>query len=148
MRIALIAIGAAAAILLFLVLRPNDDAESRTERFGVQTVATTDTTPTQTDATTTEAVAPRRVGLNARIVVREGRVRGGLQRLRVQRGGEVVLVVEADVRDHVHVHGYDRMADVGPGRRARVRFRATLPGRFEVELEESGLQIAELEVRP
>jgi hypothetical protein len=56
--------------------------------------------------------------------------------------------VRADVSDHVHLHGYDIMRDVSPGRPARLRFRATIPGRFEVELEDRRLQIAQLEVRP
>ena len=50
---------------------------------------------------------------------------------------------------HIHVHGYDLVAGVGPGLPpARIRFRATTPGRFEVELEDRRLQIAQLEVRP
>ena len=48
----------------------------------------------------------------------------------------------------MHLHGYDLMADVGPGKPATIRFTATAPGRFEIELEDRGLQIAELEVRP
>jgi hypothetical protein len=52
------------------------------------------------------------------------------------------------VSDHVHLHGYDIVRDVAPGRPAVIRFRATTAGRFEVELEDRGLQIAELEVRP
>jgi hypothetical protein len=48
----------------------------------------------------------------------------------------------------VHLHGYDVMVDVAPGKPARLRFKATIPGRFEVELEDRGLHIAELEVRP
>jgi hypothetical protein len=60
----------------------------------------------------------------------------------------VALVVRSALTDHVHVHGYDLMADVAPGAPATIRFTADAPGRFEIELEESGLQIAELEVRP
>jgi hypothetical protein len=66
----------------------------------------------------------------------------------VERGRRVRLVVGADVSDHVHLHGYDIMRDVALGRPAVIRFRATMPGRFEVELEDRGLQIAEIEVRP
>jgi hypothetical protein len=56
--------------------------------------------------------------------------------------------VRADVSDHVHLHGYDVFRDVSPGGPARLRFRATIPGRFEVELEDRKLQIAQIEVRP
>ncbi len=59
-----------------------------------------------------------------------------------------MLVVRADVSDHVHLHGYDLMADVAPGAPARLRFTADVPGRFEVELEDLGVPIADLQVRP
>jgi hypothetical protein len=48
----------------------------------------------------------------------------------------------------VHLHGYDLSADVAPGAPATIRFEANAPGRFEIELENTGVQIAELEVRP
>jgi hypothetical protein len=75
-------------------------------------------------------------------------VLGGLARPRVEQGQRVRLVVGADVSDHVHLHGYDIMRDVSPGNPAVITFRATTAGRFEVELEDRGLQIAEIEVRP
>ena len=71
-----------------------------------------------------------------------------MKQLSVQRDRQVVLVVESELTDHVHLHGYDLMADVAPGAPATIRFKATAPGRFEIELEDRGLQIGELEVRP
>lgn len=135
---------AAAAVVLFLVLRPDDDASP--------TAATTRTTPqAPAPAGTPSPDAPPRPRTSAtrvRIVVRDGRPVGGVRRVVVPEGGRVVLVVHADVRDEVHVHGYDRLRDVRPGRPAHVVLRATVPGRFEVELEERHRQIAVLEVRP
>jgi hypothetical protein len=66
----------------------------------------------------------------------------------VKQGKQFVLIVSADVSDHVHLHGYDLMADVAPGRPARIRFKASIAGRFEIELENRGLLIGQLEVRP
>ena len=83
-----------------------------------------------------------------RVNVRGGVPAGGIVRESAGKGDRVVLVVTSDVSDHVHVHGYDLMRDVGPGKRARIAFRATLPGRFEVELEDRGVQIALLTVNP
>jgi len=82
------------------------------------------------------------------VTVRGGAVQGGVRTERVEQGEQVVLVVRADVADHVHLHGYDRMADVAPGAPAQLGFRATIPGRFEVELEDRKLRIVEVEVRP
>jgi hypothetical protein len=143
-RIALVVGTLVLVLVLFLALRPGDDDESA----GTTTAATTSaqtTTPATTDATTTTAPAgPRRI----RVTVRGGTVAGGVQTVRVEQGEQVVLVVRADVSDEVHLHGYDRMADVAPDAPAQLGFRATIPGRFEVELEDRKLRILELEVRP
>jgi hypothetical protein len=121
----------------------SDDESAPTTTIGT-TSTETSTTETTTTATTPPASGPVTIG----IAVREGRPVGGIARPTVEQGDRVQLVVRADVSDHVHLHGYDRMADVAPGRPARLRFRASIPGRFEVELEDRGLQIAELTVRP
>jgi len=55
--------------------------------------------------------------------------------------------VTADRADEVHVHGYDRMVDVEPGKPAVLEFTANLPGVFEVELEEASLKLVELQVQ-
>ncbi len=52
-----------------------------------------------------------------RIVVRSGKVRGGIQRATVEQGKKVAIVVGSDVADDVHLHGYDRSADVAPASR-------------------------------
>jgi hypothetical protein len=137
--------GAAILVALFLVLRPSDDDDDE----AAPPPPPTRTTTTGATTTRTTTTRPRPPGPTAiRIVVRGGRVVGGLRRARLEQGERAVLVVRADVSDLVHLHGYDIMRDVSPGRPARLRFRATIPGRFEVELEDRRLQIAQLEVRP
>jgi hypothetical protein len=64
----------------------------------------------------------------------------------VKRGDQVVLVVSSDTADEVHLHGYDLSVDVPAGGTVRLPFTATDPGRFEVELEHTGVQIAEITV--
>ena len=146
-RVVLALAGAVIVVGLFLVLRPGDDDDNDDEAAPPPPLATTTTTGTTTTRTT--ATRPRPPGPTMiRIVVRGGRVVGGLRRARLEQGKRAVLVVRADVSDHVHLHGYDIMRDVSPGSPARLRFRATIPGRFEVELEDRKLQIAQLEVRP
>lgn len=109
-------------------------------------VVTTAPTPTETTAPAPEPEPAQQV--TVKIVVNDGRAVGGIVRPRVEQGQRLTLVVTSDVADHVHLHGYDKMVDVGPGRPAKLPFTATIPGRFEVELEDSGVQIAEIEVRP
>jgi hypothetical protein len=76
-----------------------------------------------------------------------GKVQGGVRRERVESGDTVVLRVIADVADHVHLHGYDRTADVAPGKPGQIRFTADIPGVFEVELEDRKQKLLDLEVR-
>jgi hypothetical protein len=145
-KVVLVLAGAAILVALFLVLRPDDDNDEAATPPPPPTETTTGTTTTTTRTTTTR---PKPAGPTPiRIVVRGGRVIGGLERARLDRGERAVLIIRADVSDHVHLHGYDIMRDVAPGAPARLRFRATIPGRFEVELEDRGLQIAQIEVRP
>lgn len=75
-----------------------------------------------------------------------GEVLGGPSVVAVELGSIVRLAVTVDVADHVHVHGYDLFADVGPGSPTEIVFSADVPGVFEVELEESHLLLVEIEV--
>ena len=109
------------------------------------TIPTTTDTTTTTATTTIPAVEPPTA---VRVRVVGGAPQGGIVRKTVKRGDRVVLIVVSDVADEVHVHGYDLMQDVAAGGTARIRFRATVPGRFEVELEDRGAQIADLTVQP
>jgi hypothetical protein len=139
-RIVVVAAGALLAAGLFLALRPAGEEE-----------ATTETTPTATATVTETAPAPQEPKPEVptlRVLVRDGALVRRIQRLRVERGARVRIVVRADVRDHVHLHGYDVMRDVGPGAPAQIVVRATIPGLFEIELEERKLLVGELEVRP
>ena len=141
-KVALIAAGLGLIVSLFVALRSSDD--------GAATTATR-TAPATTAQATTEAppattTEPGPVELRYTVV--GGRSEGGIARDTVDLGRAVVITVTADVTDEIHLHGYDLSADVAPGSPATIRFTADAPGRFEVELENTGVQIAELEVRP
>lgn len=117
---------------------------------GESAATTTETTTTsETTTTTTETTRPPPPGpTEIRIVVVDGAPKGGIVREKVEKNDRVVLIVRSDVPDHVHLHGYDIMRDVAPGKPARLPFKATIPGRFEVELEDRGVQIADITVTP
>jgi hypothetical protein len=110
------------------------------------TTDTTSTTTTTTSSETTTTAAPKPV--EVAIVVENGAPKGGIVRKTVSKGDDVVLVVTSDVADEIHLHGYDKSKDVLAGGTIRLPFTATLPGRFEVELEQRGIQIADLTVNP
>jgi heme/copper-type cytochrome/quinol oxidase subunit 2 len=140
-RLVLLAATVLAAVVLFLVLRPDDEESTQSAKT---TSETTTSTVTESGATTTaETPSSVRIRIQAR-----GDGSGSIRRVTIERGQRVTLIVSADVADEVHVHGYDLMADVAPGSPARISFEASVPGRFEVELESRALQIAELRVGP
>jgi hypothetical protein len=99
-------------------------------------------TPPPTGETT--PVKPRTIV----IVVDQGRPRGGIKRPKIDKGDRVVVIVRADAGEAVHIHGYDLERPVTPGKPVRLPFRATIPGRFEVELHHPDSLLAVLEVRP
>jgi hypothetical protein len=140
------------SILLFMVLALGSGfALASCGSGGDAATDTTETTTTETrppTTTTTTSPLPEPGSTEVRVRVADGVPAGGIVRETVDKGDRVVVVVTSDVRDHVHVHGYDLMRDVAPGRRVRIAFRARLPGRFVIELEDRHAQIAELTVNP
>jgi len=143
--VALAAASLGLLLSLFLVLRPGDDEEAAPATTVATTTAPT-TTETETEPPATTAPKPPDV-VTIRIAIPSDTA-PKVRRYSVKQGRKVVIVVRTELSDHVHLHGYDLMADVGPGKPATIRFTATAPGRFEIELEERGLEFAELEVRP
>jgi hypothetical protein len=158
-RLALAGSAVALAVVLFVVLRPGDEDDAEPTPAAQTTTGdtttgetTTEDTETETEDTTTEEAPttteaenpdePQRIV----IVVRGGQPVGGLKRPEIDEGKQVVLIVRSDVSDHMHLHGYDLLADVAPGQPGRIRFSADLVGRFDLELEDRAVLIAELRV--
>jgi hypothetical protein len=76
-----------------------------------------------------------------------GVVQGGVGRVAVALGRPVELVVSSDVGDEVHLHGYDREADVAAGGAVASSFLANRVGVFEAELESRRALLVQFEVR-
>jgi heme/copper-type cytochrome/quinol oxidase subunit 2 len=144
-RLLYVLLAIVALVGLFLAVRPGDDddaAAGPTTTTKVEPIPIEPTTPATTAATAPTVTTPKVT--RWRIDSRDE----ALDRLTVPKDTRVRIVAIADVTDHIHVHGYDLMADVAPGSPAVVLFTAELPGRFEIELEDRGRQIAQLTVRP
>ncbi|RZQ62548.1 hypothetical protein EWH70_19595 [Amycolatopsis suaedae] len=62
----------------------------------------------------------------------------GPDRIEVTVGSPVRIEVTCDADDELHVHGYDKAAQCGPGAPAALTFTADVPGVFEVEMHASG----------
>jgi hypothetical protein len=145
-RLLIAAAAVAAALILFVVLSPDD---------GEDNSASTIPTTTETVTTFTEPSVPPPPRPPApppparvRITVRDGTPVGGVRRVTVGKGRRVILIVTSDVSDHVHLHGYNIMRDVGPGIPAQISFRATIVGTVEAELEDRHVPLARITTQP
>lgn len=112
---------------------------------------TATTTPTPSSEAQTEPAtgtpSPTTSGTDIAVTVADGRVEGGVERIPVELGDPVRLTVTSDVADEIHVHVYDVTTAISAGGTATVTFTADVPGVMEIELEESGVVLVELEVR-
>ncbi|MFH8883019.1 hypothetical protein [Streptomyces californicus] len=81
------------------------------------------------------------------ITVSGGRVSPAPGRTEVEKGGTVQLRVRSDRADELHVHGYDKKAQLLAGRTVTLTFTADRNGLFEVETHGSGLLLTQLVVR-
>jgi ABC-type glycerol-3-phosphate transport system substrate-binding protein len=142
----LLAVAALFCSGLLLASCGSDDSESAGTT--TETTTTTSTTTTETTITTQTTPPPPPGPTEIRIVVVNAAPKGGIVRETVKKNDRVVLIVRSDVTDHIHLHGYDIMRDVAPGKPAPLPFKATIPGVFEVELEDRGVQIADITVNP
>jgi len=84
------------------------------------------------------------VAITAMIV--NGEVSGVESRTSVPLGSIVAITVISDTDDEVHLHGYDILDDVPASDIGLIIFTADTPGRFELELEQAGTFITELEI--
>ncbi len=140
MRIALLALVVVVAVVGFILVKPEESSEKQAKE--------TTTTSTQEASTATQPEEPPSPPPVRNVRVRDGKPVGGVQKLEFEKGETAEFFVNSDVSDHVHVHGYDLMKDVTPGKPVKFRFKANIDGQFEIELEDRALEIATLRVNP
>jgi hypothetical protein len=142
-RLTFLAIAVVIAIVAVVIITSSgNDEQEATTASGTATPTATATPADDATAEPTETPTPKpepEVPL-----VEPGKV----AKLRFKEGDTVRFRVRSDVADHVHVHGYDLMKDVEPGRTITFSFPASITGIFEIELEDAGVQIAQLRVDP
>ena len=82
------------------------------------------------------------------VTVVNGKGEGGIKTITYKKGDTVDLTVKSDTADEIHIHGYDLHKDVPKGGSVHFTFPASIDGKFVVELENAGQQIASLQVEP
>jgi FtsP/CotA-like multicopper oxidase with cupredoxin domain len=140
-RIGLIGAALVVAALAIVLLGGDDDED---------TTPTTTSQPTLSQEPTASVPAPKpkpEPEFEAIRVV-NGEPQGGVKGLAVDKGDTVRLEVRSDTPAEVHVHGYELKKDVEAGGSVRFQFKADIEGVFEIELEETHTQVAELTVEP
>lgn len=82
-----------------------------------------------------------------RVSVQDGEVSPPPDRVTVQKGQRVRIVVTSDQPDELHIHGYDESIELEPGEPATVEFTADQSGLYEVETHETNTLLFQLVVR-
>ena len=82
------------------------------------------------------------------LIVRKNKLAEGPAVLRVVKGDKVTIRIDSDVGEELHLHGYDLMVDLKPNVQSQFEFIADRSGRFEYELERSGIELGTMEVLP
>jgi hypothetical protein len=146
-RIVIVAGALAGLVAAFVIASGSaDDKNKKTTDDTVPTTVRTDAGGQNTATATTAKPPEPAVPL---ITVAGGKPLGGIKRIKFTRGDTIRFTVQSDAGGEIHFHGYDVHEDVPQGG-GKVTFSvpAKIEGRFVVELEASGTQIAEVEVDP
>ncbi|HKE78426.1 MAG TPA: hypothetical protein VKB54_03925 [Solirubrobacteraceae bacterium] len=148
-RLALIAGAVVVLVVGYLLLQGGSDNGSKnssaTTSTATQPAAQGTTTAEDGTSSTTAKPAPPPVP-TVRVV--DAKPAGGIKKLDFNKGDQIRFRVVSDTADEIHVHGYDLMKDVPAGGSVTFSFKGSIDGRFVVELENHGQQIAELDVAP
>jgi FtsP/CotA-like multicopper oxidase with cupredoxin domain len=142
-RLGFLAVAVIILLAAFLMLRPSSDDPETTADAPTAMPTLDETSTPEPGETETPTPTPRPI-------VDPGPLLTGsrVQRIRVDKGETVRFRVRSPEDEEVHIHGYDIKKNVEAGQTARVSFKATIDGIFEIELEHSATQIAELRVDP
>jgi hypothetical protein len=142
-RLALIAAAIAVLVVAYVLISggSDDDKDKAATQTTQSAASTTSTQSTSTEETPAAPTVP-----TVRVV--DAKPEGGVEKLTFKKGDQVRFKVVSDTADEIHVHGYDLMKDVEKGGSVSFSFKGSIDGRFVVELEDHGQQIAELDVTP
>jgi hypothetical protein len=150
-RVAIVVGAIVVLVVAYLVFSggSDDSKKSASQPAATQSSSTQSTTTGGADtsgtATSTQPAAPPPPP-TVRVV--GAKPQGGVRKLSFNKGDQIRFRVVSDTADEIHVHGYDLMKDVPQGGSVSFSFKGSIDGRFVVELENHGEQIAELDVTP
>jgi FtsP/CotA-like multicopper oxidase with cupredoxin domain len=145
-RLALLGVAAVIVVVAIVVLPSlgGDDDGGDQPRSAAET-----TPPADTSATTPAENGETQAATQPRPRPQAPLLRAGKEtEIEVTKGDTVRFRVRHPTAEEVHVHGYDITRDLEPNKTATVSFEANIEGIFEIELEQSGRELAKLTVEP
>jgi hypothetical protein len=145
-RAALIVGAIAVLVVAYVLIRGGSDDDKDSAAMPATQTAQSAPSTTSTPSTSTEEAPPEPAVPTVRVV--DAKPQGGVKKLDFDKGDQIRFKVVSDTADEIHVHGYDLMKDVEKGGSVSFSFKGSIDGRFVVELEDHGEQIAELDVAP
>jgi hypothetical protein len=145
-----IVVGAVVVLVVAFVIAQGGGGD---DKSSTNSAAATTTTPApsgaaDTTSTGSAAATPATPAIPT-ITVVGGKPKGGVERITFTKGDTIRFkVTSPDTTGEVHFHGYDVHEDLKAGSSVTFNVPAKIEGRFVVEMESSGTQIAEVEVDP
>jgi heme/copper-type cytochrome/quinol oxidase subunit 2 len=134
-RVGLVVVAVAVVVAAFVIARSGGDNSK--------------TTSSTTGAKSGASRGKQAGAAVERIRIAGGKAVAGIHQITVEKGDRVRIAVSSrDTKSEVHVHGYNILKDMAPGKPVTFSFPATIEGVFEVELEGAHQQIAKLVVEP
>jgi hypothetical protein len=136
-------------VVAFIVLSGGDDSDDSTTNT-TPTVATTGTTDTGKADKGSNGDAGDEADAGIPVIqIKDGQPVGGVQDLSFNEGDDIKFEVQSDTPGaEIHFHGYDIPQDLDANGTTTFDVPATITGIFEVEIEDTATQIAQITVNP
>jgi hypothetical protein len=149
-RIGIVAVAVVVLVVGFIIANGSGDDDKSKTTANTTTAAPppADTTASGGGSSTQETTTTPAAPAIPIVTVVDAKPQGGVKRITFTKGDTIKFTVRSDTTDEIHFHGYDVHKDVKAGGSATFSVPATIEGRFVVELEDHGTQIAEVEVDP
>lgn len=143
-------IGAAVVIAAVGIVAISASGGDDEDDSGSGQAETTQTQTQQQDVTgTAKAPTPPPEPEFQKVAIKDGKVMGGEQEIKVEKGDTARIEVTSDAPDEIHLHGYDVTKNVTPSKPARFNVKANAEGIFELEAHDLGhVIVATLVVEP
>jgi hypothetical protein len=105
--------------------------------------STTNSAPTETPSATPSG---QQADVTINVTVANGKVNPSGASIQAKTGQTVLVTAVSDTAEELHIHGYNKLLELSPGKPASVKFTANMKGTFEIETHKRTRLIAKLVV--